>query len=185
MNSILDVISACADDPSLSWTGVCSDPFQVIDAVALAHEICGGYVDCCTFSIGWEVAQHLARMGARRVMVSREVLTLHRFDGARILGILGPAYRMGVTHAKFAVCGRMSVLTSANLNKNHRAEWYHVTSNPGVRGMLLDHLDELERIGDLPNRPWSYYNDSYHTAMGGVLTHEIGSLRELIARFTE
>ena len=183
---MLSIAKRIVDEPGLDWSGVGLVNF--INVIAVVCGLMPGYeLECSSFALGPDVAKKLQELGAKRIMISRAILNMHRFDGEKMKKLLGENVRMAVTHMKFAVvsaAGRsISILTSANLSKNNRWEWLHMTDDPAVAGLLIGHLDELESIGDVAFRSWSYYTSTYKRAMhGDCSTSDDCDFSELVGR---
>lgn len=186
---MLRIARRICEEPGLEWSGIAKD-VQFIDVIETACKLIPGYtLDCCSFAMGWKVAEKLAALGARRAIVCRAVLTMpESFDRDRIEASLGSHLRMAWTHLKFAVVAtperQISILTSANLSKNVSWEWYSLSDDPAIAEMLLGHLDELEGLGDKPYEWVGFYTDVYRRAMNGGIDEGECSLSELVERLS-
>lgn len=174
----------CAEHGS-EWWGVALNVSMIDCVEAAAAALPGATIDCCTYSLAWRVAQRLAALDVRRVMVCGAVQKMPgAYDRARVDAAIGDRLRMSWTHAKFAVfttpARRVSLVTSANLSKNQRWESYLVTDDPAVGAALIDHLDDLDRLGAEPYREVPYYLGIRKRALRGAAADV--SLQELARR---
>lgn len=121
-----------------------------------------------------------------RCYVSHELGTMNPKASKKVAAVLGPTERGLRGHVKFAVWGsKLACLTTANLNRNRRAESYTITKDSGTIAGLLAFADELDRLGSAWGREFGYYTGTYNSAFGGAGgdSSDRRSLSELVKGF--
>ena len=131
----------------------------------------------------------LAESGAvssLRVIACYAVLHMNGPRGKAVDRVLAGRLGMARTHAKFAVATlgdrKVSLLTTANLNVNHRSEAHVITTDPAVAGHLLGVVAEFERLGSKPGKGGAYYTRTFAAALPGV--ERGGTLRDAVERWS-
>ena len=122
------------------------------------------------------------------LLVCYAVLRMNRGCERSVTASAAGRLRMARSHAKFALAEGgaldLACLSTANLNRNIRAEHFLITTDPVVVGHLGDVLDDLHAHGDEPGRPGGYYGETFEKCLGGMAgpTPDIG-LAEAVGRW--
>ena len=121
-----------------------------------------------------------------RLISCYAIRLMNQAQANKVAEAMGRGMRSARTHAKFALLsgpgGTVSVLTSANLNRNIRSESYMITQDPGCADMLRSHVSALEAAGAELGKAAGYYWSTLQQVLGFQQTENL-SLAETIKRF--